>query len=182
MVDPARSGDPERRSLLLIAGVAALAVVAIALVAWIALREDAPEDRPSQTTTTQDDPDTATGDDTATEADPPVELSPVQGEGEAELCSGIVARLEDYRAVAADGGVDQALLEALTEFQAQVDTQSDDQDWGDRIIEALTNTRREWATALAAEAQGDDASAQERYAAAIGHLDTAIEDAACPEG
>lgn len=181
MVDPASSDDPERRSLLVIAAVAALAVAAIALIAWIALRDESPADPPRQTTTTTpDDPDAAAGDDA--EADPPVELSPVQGQGEAELCSGIVARLEEYRAVAADGRVDQALLEALTEFQAQVDTQSDDQDWGDRIIEALTNTRREWATALAAEAQGDDASAQERYTAAIGHLDTAIEDAACPEG
>jgi hypothetical protein len=111
---------------------------------------------------------------------PPVELAPVAGSTEAELCAAIVARLGEYRAVAADGGVDQTLLDALDEFEAQVDTQSDDQDWGDRIIEALTNVRREWVTALSAQDQGDDGEADERFDAALGHLDRAIDDAACP--
>jgi hypothetical protein len=111
---------------------------------------------------------------------PPVELAPVAGGSEAELCAAIVARLGEYRAVAADGGVDQTLLDALDEFEAQIDTQSDDQDWGDRIIEALTNVRREWVTALSAQDQGDEGEADERFDAALGHLDRAIDDAGCP--
>lgn len=118
--------------------------------------------------------------DNGVEPAPPVELAPVAGGDEAELCAAIVARLGEYRAVAADGGVDQTLLDALDEFEAQIDTQSDDQDWGDRIIEALTNVRREWVTALSAQDQGDEGGADERFAAALGHLDRAIDDAGCP--
>ena len=61
-----------------------------------------------------------------------------------------------------------------------MDTQSDDQDWGDRIIEQTTNVRREWVTALAAERDGDSAAADDHDATAVEYLDQAIDDAACP--
>ena len=83
-------------------------------------------------------------------------------------------------AVEAGDATDQDLLDAIDEFEAQVDTQSDDQDWGDRIVERLTNVRREWATSLAAQRDGDEAAAQEHADAALGHLDRAIDDAGCP--
>lgn len=147
------------------------------VVATTATTSTVGPDRPSATTT---DSPTAAG---ATPGDPGtvVPVEPVQGNGEAELCAGIVERLRAYRVAAAASPVpDQALIEQLTEFQAQVDTQADDQDWGDRITEDLTDVRREWATALAAANRGDDAEADERGEAAIEDIDRAIGRAGCP--
>jgi hypothetical protein len=122
----------------------------------------------------------ADGSSDGAESDLPVDLTPVSGEGEAELCAAIVTRLEEYRNAASDGLPSQELIDALDEFEAQVDTQSDDQDWGDRIVEQTTNVRREWVTALAAERDGDSAAADDHNATAVDHLDQAIDDAACP--
>ncbi|MFN7151953.1 MAG: hypothetical protein ACK4V6_21045, partial [Microthrixaceae bacterium] len=103
-----------------------------------------------------------------------VPIGAVAGTTEAELCSAIVARIELYRAVVVDSIPDEDLITALEEFEGQVDSQSDDHDWGDSIMESLTNVRREWATARAAAASGDDGEARARTDASIEHLDEAI--------
>ena len=190
---PSRSRRP-----LLIAAVAGGALV-VALVLGLALRDDpsgsdASGDR-SSTTATGDasaDPEdsTSSAPTTATPADGvaagdaadelPVSLVPVEGTSEAELCSAIVVRLGDYRDAVADQLPSQELLDALTEFQGQIDTQSNDQDWGDRIMEQVTNVRREWSTAIAADRDGDGGAAQQHVDAGLDRLDRAIDEAACP--
>lgn len=142
------------------------------------------EDAADQTVTTSGDPGTTppAGPSTTTTVLPPGLLEPVSGVDEAELCRAVVERLGEYREVATDLAPDRFLLEALDEFEAQIDTLSDDQDWGDRIIEDLTTVRREWVTALSAESSGDDAEAERRNDAALTSLEKAIDDAACPTG
>jgi hypothetical protein len=177
-----------RRPLLIAAVVGGALVLAVVLA--LLLRDDSSDTDTAggTTTTTTSTPDatTAAGDaaveagDAAAEEQLPVALTPVEGTTEAELCDAIVVRLGDYRDVVADELPSQDLLDAIDEFEAQVDTQSDDQDWGDRIVEQLTNVRREWATSLAAQRDGDEAAAQEHADAALGHLDRAIDDAGCP--
>ncbi len=117
-------------------------------------------------------------DGSATQDEVPVDLTPVTGTTETALCTAIVERLGQYRTAAADGIPGQPLIDALAEFEAQIDTQSDDQDWGDRIVEQLTNARREWATARSADSSGDSAEAARRAEAGRGRLDRAIDD--CP--
>jgi hypothetical protein len=183
-----------RRPLLIAAVVGGALVLAVVLA--LLLRDDSSDTDTAggttTTTTSMPDATTAAGDaaveagdatdggDAATEEQLPVALTPVEGTTEAELCDAIVVRLGDYRDVVADELPTQDLLDAIDEFEAQVDTQSDDQDWGDRIVEQLTNVRREWATSLAAQRDGDEAAAQEHADAALGHLDRAIDDAGCP--
>jgi hypothetical protein len=192
--DPDTPSSPRRP--LLIAAVGVVLLVA-ALAAALLMRDD-PSDSAARsstadaaTSTTDPDPsgDPATNDDATptagegadgAEVDLPVELTPVSGEGEAELCAAIVTRLEEYRDAASNGLPSQELIDALDEFEAQVDTQSDDQDWGDRIVEQTTNVRREWVTALAAERDGNDADADGHNAAAVAFLDQAIDEAGCP--
>ncbi len=186
-----------RRPLLIAAVVGGALVLAVVLaLLW---RDDssdtdtAGERSTTTTTTSASDATTAAGDavgdavigaadggDATTDEQLPVALTPVEGTTEAELCDAIVVRLGDYRDAVADELPTQDLLDAIDEFEAQVDTQSDDQDWGDRIVEQLTNVRREWATSLAAQRDGDEAAAQQHADAALGHLDRAIDDAACP--
>lgn len=75
---------------------------------------------------------------------------------------------------------DEVLVAQLAEFEGQIDTQADDQEWGDRIIEDLTGVRREWVTARSAASDGDDEKAQEHGDAAIDLLDRAIDRSDCP--
>lgn len=201
MTDPdPTTSTPSRRPLLIAAVAGVLLVVGLVLV--LTLRDDTDDTDAAATATTERvDDASASGTGTGTDSDPstaadapaddaasggagadapPVELTPVTGDGEAELCAAIVDRLGEYRAAVDDALPTQALLTALEEFEAQIDTQSDDQDWGDRIIEQLTNVRREWVTSIGATDSGDDDAAQEHADAATEHLDAAIDDAACP--
>ena len=181
--EPTVPPNPRRtRTIALVAVIAAAAVLA---TLFALTRDDAEPGAASPAVTEGDataDPSGETGQSAPTSAPTTTELPaallvPVSGSDEGELCAAVVERLTEYRDLAASGGVDQQLVEALDEFEAQVDTQSDDQDWGDRIVEQLTNVRREWVTALAAEESGDPGTHLE---AAAAFLDTAIDDAGCP--
>jgi len=120
------------------------------------------------------------GDPDADPAPLPVDITPVSGDTEAQLCEAILVRTAEYRVAVAAGIPGPELLDALEEFEAQVDTQSDDQDWGDRIIEQLVNARRELVTAVGAASDGDDAAAASRQEAGVDRLDRAIDEADCP--
>jgi hypothetical protein len=195
--DTTTDGGESRRPLLIAAAVGAVLLVA-ALVLLVVTRDDGDgttdttsttevtDDAESATTSTPantetEDPDP--GEEPAAPEEEPVAtsvpLGAVDGTTEAEICTAIVARLELYRAVVVDGLPDEELITALEEFEAQIDVQSDDQDWGDSIMESLTNVRREWATARAAAAADDAAEARARTDASIEHLDEAI-DTTCP--
>lgn len=192
---------PSRRRQLILALVAAVVVVIVVIVVAVSNGDDGradpepadtsrsdtdepTEDAADQTATTSGDAEAASpvGPSTTTTVLPPGLLEPVSGTDEVELCRAIVVRLGEYRDAATNLAPDLFLLEALDEFEAQVDTLSDDQDWGDRIIEDLTTVRREWVTALAAQSSGDEAEAERRNDAALASLDEAIDDAACPTG
>ena len=108
-----------------------------------------------------------------------VPFDPVVGGDEPTLCAAVIERLQLYRDATADELPDDTLTTTLEQFEAQIDVEANDQDWGDRIIEQLTNVRREWATARSAQAAGDSARAQERNEAALGFFDAAI-DTECP--
>jgi hypothetical protein len=194
--------DRARRLILALAAVAVVVIVVIVVIVVAVSNGDdgradpgpaetsrsdtdgSTEDAADQTVTTSGDAGTTPpiGPSTTTTVLPPALLEPVSGVDEAALCRAVVERLGEYRDVATDLAPDRFLLEALDEFEAQIDTLSDDQDWGDRIIEDLTTVRREWVTALSAESSGDDAEAERRNDAALTSLGEAIDDAACPTG
>ena len=134
----------------------------------------------ADTGTGSDDP-VSQQDPDAPATDPVVPIEPVQGTSPAELCAAVVERVQLYRDTAAETPVpDEVLVEQLAEFEGQIDTQADDQEWGDRIIEDLTGVRREWVTAQSAASDGDNEKAQEHGEAAIDLLDRAIERSDCP--
>lgn len=187
--------DAESRRPLLIAAVVGAVLVAALLVLLAVTRDDADPADADGTTTTEQPEEGTTSETTATEVPdasdpdgedpvaPPdegevvatsVPIGAVAGTTEAELCTAIVARIELYRAVVVESIPDEDLITALEEFEAQIDVQSDDQDWGDSIMESLTNVRREWATARSAAAGGDESEARARTDASIEHLDEAI--------
>lgn len=180
--------------ILVLAAAAVIATVVILVAVSNGNDDDMAEPGPADTSRSDtDEPSEDTADPTVTTSVdvgpsttttvlPPGLLEPVSGANEAELCRAVVERLGEYRDVATDLAPDRFLLEALDEFEAQIDTLADDQDWGDRIIEDLTTVRREWVTALSAESSGDDAEAERRTDAALTSLEEAIDDAACPTG
>jgi hypothetical protein len=189
-----------RRGLVLAAAVGAVLIVVLAVVLFTTRDDDDPTTSDTTEDTSTDEAASASGDDggsddatgdapdgsddTAVDPEAPpttlVPIGPVEGSGEVELCAAIVERVQQYRDATTDRLPDEVLVTSLEEFEAQVDTLSDDQDWGDRIIEQLTNVRREWATARSA-AQNDQAEeAEARNEAALGHLDRAIDTADCP--
>ena len=99
----------------------------------------------------------------------------------AEFCRDAVERVPLYRDGADETPVpDEVLAEQLAESEAQIDTQADDQDWGDRIIEDLTGVRRQWVTARSAASDGDDEKAQAHGRAAVDLLDHIVDRADCP--
>lgn len=193
-----------RRGLVLAAALGAVLIVVLAVVLFTTRDDDdsATSDTTEDTNTDEaaspsgqddgadDGSDDTSGDapdgseDTALDPEAPpttlVPIGPVEGTGEAELCAAIVERVQQYRDATADQLPDEVLVTSLEEFEAQVDTLSDDQDWGDRIIEQLTNVRREWATARSAAQNDETAEAEARNEAALGHLDQAIDTADCP--
>ncbi len=191
--------DVARRRPLLIAAVAGAALVIVLLVVLAVTRDDdggsttttstteATDEAAAPTTTAAPDSPDGDGPEAGEEPAGPEEapvatsvpIGAVDGTTEAELCTAIVDRIERYRAVVVDSIPDEELITALEEFEAQIDVQSDDQDWGDAIMESLTNVRREWSTARAAAAAGEDAEARERTDASIEYLDEAI-DTPCP--
>jgi hypothetical protein len=186
----------ESRRPLLIAAVVGAVLVIVLLVLLAVTRDDDSDSADATTSTTAaatgdtdatdtteapqpgtDEPgtdDTAAPSDEAEAVATSVPIEAVAGTTEAELCTAIVARIELYRAVVVESIPDEDLIAALEEFEAQIDVQSDDQDWGDSIMESLTNVRREWATARSAAAAGEDAEARARTDASIEHLDDAI--------
>ena len=93
-----------------------------------------------------------------------------------DTCRNVVARLEEYRDLAANSSMDH-LLElqlGLDEFEAVTDFVADGQEWGDLMVEQLVMVRRDWSTAYAADRDGDEQTAIERFDAALGFLDAAI--------
>ena len=196
-MDDAAEGTATRRSRLIVAAVLGAVLLAVLAVVLISSRGD-DESAASTTTAASTDEDGTSGDradgapdDPTTDGSEPVEgpdatvatvvpVDPIQGSTEAELCAAIVERLEQYRDAAREQLPDDVLIASIDEFEAQVDTLSDDQDWGDRIIEQLTNVRREWATARSAAQADEPDEAEARNEAAIGHLDQAIDTADCP--
>jgi len=184
------SGDRNRTLLI---GAAVLAVVAV-LVITLVLRDDSDtaSDTNSSTTTEAgaangvDATDSSValtsppGDPDADPAPLPADLTPVAGDSEAQLCEAILVRIGEYRDAVAAEIPSPELLDALEEFEAQVDSQSDDQDWGDRIIEQMVNARRELVTAVGASSDGDEAAAASRQEAGVDRLDRAIDEAGCP--
>ena len=176
-------------------GAGILAVVA-AVVLVLVLRDDTDPVADGTTTTTEltadgqgggadDDgspvaPTSPPGDPDADPAPLPVDLAPVEGETEAQLCQAILVRIGEYRDAVADEIPSPELIDALEEFELQVDTQSDDQDWGDRILEQMVNARRELVTAVAAAGVDDAETASARQTAGVDRLDRAIDEADCP--
>ena len=167
------------------------AVLILVLLAVIVRLEDGDTDTrtASSTSSTASSPGADTGsanpgDSQAPDApatDPAVPIEPVQGTTGAELCSAAVERVQLYRDAAEETPVpDEVLAEQLAEFEAQIDTQADDQGWGDRIIEDLTGVRREWVTARSAASDGDDEKAQAHGRAAVDLLDHIVDRADCP--
>ncbi len=63
------------------------------------------------------------GDPDADPAPLPVDLTPVAGNTEAELCQAILVRIGEYRDAVADELPSPELIDALEEFELQVDTQ-----------------------------------------------------------
>lgn len=197
MDDAADTATP--RSRLIVAAVLGAVLLVVLAVVLISSRGDDDESAGSTTTAattdedgpSEDSSDDGAPDDPTTDGSEPVEgpdatvatvvpVDPIQGSTEAELCAAIVERLEQYRDAAREQLPDDVMIASIDEFEAQVDTLSDDQDWGDRIIEQLTNVRREWATARSAAQADEPEEAEARNEAAIGHLDQAIETADCP--
>ena len=191
-----------RRGLVLAAALGAVLIVVLAVVLFTT-RDDDGEDSAASDATEDTSADEAAGpsepdgsedtnggsaegspEDTSDDPDATVTTlvptGPVEGTGEAELCAAIVERVQQYRDATTEQLPDEVLVTSLEEFEAQVDTLSDDQDWGDRIIEQLTNVRREWATARSAAQNDETAEAEARNDAALGHLDRAIDTADCP--
>lgn len=110
-----------------------------------------------------------------------VPIGPVPGDGEVEICAGIVDRLRTYRRVVADnGGPTRLILDSMAEFENEIFTLAENHDWGDRIIERLVHVRREWANSLAAASGGEPEASARAARAALGRLDTAIAEADCP--
>lgn len=98
----------------------------------------------------------------------------IAAKGEVAACTEVQARLRTYRAIAANAPVsDLGLLQSsLDEFEQNVYTVADQQDWGDRMIERLTNVRRLWANAMAQAEDG--AAAKKQSAEALKTLDEAL--------
>ena len=80
----------------------------------------------------------------------------------------------------ADERRDHADAEGMSEFEADIFTLADNQEWGDRIIEQLVSVRREWANARAARNSGDDDQASANATTAIELLDATIASTDCP--
>jgi hypothetical protein len=68
----------------------------------------------------------------------------------------------------------------MEQFESEVDFLAEGQDWGLQMLEELVIVRRDWSTAYSAYVSDDSATAQERSASALEHLDAAI-GVACPE-
>ena len=207
----AAESNRSRRSWIAIATVAVVAVTAVVAVALAARGDDEGEPAttsnltgPTGSDTTEATTSISNGDSTGmsstgpsatppssttapTTAEPQgslVPLGPVQGTGEAEICTNVLARLGEYRAaiVAAGTNADQLgiLFENLTDFESDIYTQAEQQDWGDRIIEDLTTARRHLAEARAAATESDEQAVEESTAATLDALDTAVARADCP--
>ncbi len=105
----------------------------------------------------------------------------IVGADEVQRCAAVVQRLQEYRNLAAITGTTAVgqLFEAASDFEAELFTVAESQDWGDRIIEQLVNVRREWADARSAR-ETDPAAAEEHAATALALLDDTIASADCP--
>ena len=100
------------------------------------------------------------------------------------MCAETVARLRIYRAVAAANGAALAgdLFTSMTDFEAEITTNAQNEEWGDFLVEKLTTVRREWSDARSAHDSGDEAAAKTHADAALAELDAASVASAAPEG
>jgi hypothetical protein len=110
-------------------------------------------------------------------------MGQIQGTTPAEICAGVVARLEEYRSITASQPAPAPIVvDNLAQFTDEIFTLADQQVWGDRMIEELTTVRREWANAASALGAEDAEAAEAAGAAAQDALTRAIDEADCPVG
>lgn len=181
--DPAPS--PRRRTLLL-AAVLVLVLAAGAIAAVLITRDEpggsGDEAKTPATTDVGTDPSGPGAADAATSMpSPSVAVDRIEGGTAAEVCAGVLRRLQDYLDAAVATTVpDAVLVDNFDQFSDEIFTLADGAEWGDLVIEQLTTVRRKWADAAAAASAGDDAAAQESAAAAADQLRTTIESTTCP--
>lgn len=115
---------------------------------------------------------------------PPVALPAgiIPGETEVAVCLEIQERLGVYRTAAVENEIPVVLqlLPTVEDFEIEIFSAAHGHDWGDQIIEQLTNARREWSTALAVLSSGEDRQAADHMAMALGHIDAALA-VSCPQ-
>jgi hypothetical protein len=176
-----------RRAPLLAAVVGALAIVAV-LVVLVANRDDQDDAADGATTTaasSEGSPSSTPGP-APDDPDLSIPMGQIQGTTPAEICAGVVARLEEYRSITASQPAPAPIVvDNLAQFTDEIFTLADQQVWGDRMIEELTTVRREWAnaaSALGAEDAEDAEAAEAAGAAAQDALTRAIDGADCPVG
>lgn len=173
-----------QRGPLIAAGAAAVLLIAV-VVTMLAIGDDGPDESaqtPSTAPTTTVGP-AAPATDGAGEPAATVPIGRIEGATAAEVCSGVLTRLDSYAAVVSATPIpDAAVVENFDEFTDEIFTLADGAEWGDRIIEELVVVRREWSNAAAAEEQGDQAGADRSAAAALQQLESTVATPVCPQG
>ena len=112
--------------------------------------------------------------------DVPIGTVPTDQPGGA--CAAVIARLEQYSAAAKESSPQelQPLFEKLTEFEDNIFTFAQGEEWGDRIIEQLVVVRRLWTDAGSADGRGDTEAATKAADEANDKLDAIVEKPPCP--
>lgn len=113
---------------------------------------------------------------TTTLPQPTIPTGSIPEDDEATACEAIQERLAEYQALAESAGPGGlvSLQLGLEEFENEVDFISQQQDWGLQMLEQLYQVRREWSTAYAAYEAGDEAAANEHFAAATEYMNAAL--------
>lgn len=107
---------------------------------------------------------------------PSVPTGSIPADDEATACEAIQARLEKYLEIAEESGVNGllSLQMGLEEFEHEIDSISQQQDWGLQMLEQIYQVRREWSTAYSAHESGDMAAAEEHFDKAAGYMEAAL--------
>jgi hypothetical protein len=182
--EQAPAATPERGRGRTVAFGAAAVVIALLIgllvwQPWSGDDGDAPGD--AMSTSTPGDPSDDVGGSEPSPADD-VPIGTVATDRPGGACAAVIERLAQYSEAAKESTPQQLrlLFEKLSEFEHDVFTFAQGEEWGDQVIAELVVVRRLWVDAGSAEGRGDSEDAERIASEANAKLDALVEKPPCP--